>query len=146
MEYDELKKKVDKIKNRVLIKKKKPMTSDVYDLLLFVEQQAKQIEDLVSGADNLTNQANKLIDFFQPQDNPKIDIKIVDLKSQNPLRQALSINNGDMDLSIKQFIKENKDIILDEAEEARNKFINEWGEDCLEVTILDVLIKKIEDM
>lgn len=138
MEYEELKTRVEKIKDRVLFKKKKPLTADVYVLLSYIERQEKHIKELTEGADRLTENANKLVELF--------GLPPVDAGIDMGINQLASMHMKDMDSKMRQFIIENKDLVLSEMDSVKEQVFHNFGEDSMEAMIVDAIIKKIEEL
>lgn len=143
MKINELRDRVDKIKIRVLISKKKPILSDIHTLLAYIEEQEKLIQDLTSGAERLTDSANELVDLLG--ETPGISVKMFNINSPSSIEQIMN-SSGEMDEWLRDFIINNKDAIIEEAEVAREKLVDEFGEDSNEVMIVDDLIRKIEEL
>jgi tRNA A37 threonylcarbamoyladenosine synthetase subunit TsaC/SUA5/YrdC len=131
----EIKDRVDKIRKRVLEKRMKPLTSDVYDLLSYVDALEKTISESSKEAALIVKDVAQLRKLMAQQGNDPFGMRGV----------SRGQTNQDAQEFVKKFVVENKSIILEESEKTREKIIENFGEDSMEMMIFDSLMKQIED-
>ena len=165
---EKLKKKVDKIKERVLNKGRKPMTADVYVLLEYIDTLEDLFNNIKDDTQRLADQSKDIMDSFSKQMGSEMFIAF-DLKtgkqiggniSDNPYAEMLKgmggmnnigkghdpLDNPEAQRAIKQFLYENKDRIMEEAENIRESMVQKSGENSVEVMMFDMLMQRIERM
>jgi len=132
----ELKDRVDKIRKRVLEKRMKPLTSDVYDLLSYVDALEKTIRESSKEVALIVKDVAQLRKLMAQQVNNPFGMRGVSMGQVNQNAQEF----------VKKFVRENKSAILEESEKTREKIIENFGEDSMELMIFDSVIKQIEDL
>jgi len=165
---EKLKKKVDKIKERVLNKGHKPLTADIYVLLEYIDTLEDLFNDIKDDTVRLADQSKDIMDSLSKQMGNEMFIAF-DLKTgkqvggnmldnpRNPLADLFKgmsgvngghdpLDNPEAQRVIKQFLYENKDRIMEEAETIRDNMVSKSGENSVEVMMFDTLIQRIEKM